>query len=540
MEPLIKAENISKSFGTLPVVLNISLEVHTGEVVGVIGQSGSGKSTLAMLLAGFHTADEGELYFKGNQLRWPFHVRSLGIEVIHQSPSLAEDLDITSNIFLGNEIGWPILGKWLKIPNRPRMDQEAAQILESLGMQFSSLRLVVANLTSEQRQMIAIARVMTCKPDLIIIDDPTRLLGYSNQQNLLSLIQMWQNQGISVLFSSNNLDHLLAVTDRIIVLRKGRQVAEYRTDDVDRDEILAKMIGTSDQQQLTPIIWALDSYYRAREQAESIQQSKALVEKDLVAQESFRRKLIDQLAEQVTVLDSANLALQDAQRRLLTELEQERKHLAREIHDQIIQDLLSTNYQLEEVEADDDAHPSLRENLTSIRTNIRGLIEELRVICGNLRPPTIDSLGVGAAIQSFAQEWARRTNISLKLETDEILGRFPETIALSIFRIVQEGLNNVYKHAEANEVKVSLKHTSPRSLMIEISDNGRGIPDDFDLSALSSKGHYGLLGVSERVALLGGRLRLQNQVSGGLLIQVEIPHPRVETMLSAVNEDTVV
>ena len=222
-------------------------------------------------------------------------------------------------------------------------------------------------------------------------------------------------------------------------------------------------------------------------------------------------------------MDSANLALQDAQRRLLTELEQERKHLAREIHDQIIQDLLSTNYQLEEVEADDDAPPSLRENLISIRTNIRGLIEELRVICGNLRPPTIDSLGVGAAIQSFAQEWARWTNISLKLETDENLGRFPETIALSIFRIVQEGLNNVYKHAEASEVKVSLKHTSPRSLMIAISDNGKGIPDDFDLSTLSSKGHYGLLGVSERVALLGGRLRLQN---------------RVETMLSAVNTDT--
>jgi signal transduction histidine kinase len=539
MEPLLKAENLSKSFGTLPVVLNVSLEVYTGEVVGVIGQSGSGKSTLAMLLAGFHTADEGELYFKGNQLRWPFHVRSLGIEVIHQSPSLAEDLDITSNIFLGNEIGWPPLGKWLKVPNRHRMDQEAAQILETLGMQFSSLRLVVANLTSEQRQMIAIARVMTYRPDLIIIDDPTRLLGYSNQQNLLSLIQMWQNQGISVLFSSNNLDHLLAVTDRIIVLRKGRQVAEYRTDDVDRDEILAKMIGTSDQQQLTPIIWALDSYYRAREQAESIQQSKALVEKDLVAQETFRRKLIDQLAEQVTVLDSANLALQDAQRRLLTELEQERKHLAREIHDQIIQDLLSTNYQLEEVEADDDSPPSLRENLTVIRTNIRGLIEELRVICGNLRPPTIDSLGVGAAIQSFAQEWARRTNIALKLETDENLGRFPETIALSIFRIVQEGLNNVYKHAEASDVKVSLKHTSPRSLMIAISDNGRGIPEDFDLSALSSKGHYGLLGVSERVALLGGRLRLQNQSTGGLLIQVEIPHPRVETMLTAVNSDMV-
>jgi signal transduction histidine kinase len=528
MEALLKAVNISKSFGTLSVVRNINLDVQPGEVVGLAGQSGSGKSTLAMLLAGFHVPDEGELYFDGRQLQWPFRVRSLGIEVIHQTPSLAENLDITSNIFLGNEIGWPILGRWLKVPNRHRMDQEAERILAQLDMQFASLRQVVANLSSEQRQMIAIARVLTCKPRLIIIDDPTRLLSYLYQQNLLALIQMWQQDGVSVLFSSNNLDHLLAVTDRIVVLRKGSRVAEFRTDEVDRDEILAVMIGTTDRQQLTPIIWALDSYYRAREQAESIQRSRTLLEKDLVVQESLRRELIDQLSEQITVLDSANLALQDAQRRLLTELEQERKHLAREIHDQVIQDLLSTNYQLEEVETDQGASLPVKEELTEIRSNIRDLIDELRRICGALRPPTIDSLGLGAAIQSYARDWTRRTGIPANLDLDVNLGRLPETIELSIFRIVQEGLNNVHKHAQANHVQIGLKHTSPRALLITISDDGQGLDEGFDLSTLSAEGHYGLLGLSERVALLGGRLNIQNQASGGLLIQVEIPHPRVK------------
>jgi signal transduction histidine kinase len=109
----------------------------------------------------------------------------------------------------------------------------------------------------------------------------------------------------------------------------------------------------------------------------------------------------------------------------------------------------------------------------------------------------------------------------------------PEAIELSTFRIIQEGLNNVSRHAAANRVVVTLEHTTPRSLMISIVDDGRGLPQDFDLSELSAEGHYGLLGISERVALLEGRLHIQNQVKGGTMVQVEIPHPRVETMASS-------
>jgi signal transduction histidine kinase len=352
-------------------------------------------------------------------------------------------------------------------------------------------------------------------------------LGYPYQQKLLSLIQTWQQQGTAVIFSSNNLDHLLAVTDRIIILRQGRRVAEHHTDEADREEIVAAMVGTTDRQQLTPIIWALDSYYRAREQAEKLRRSQALLERDLVAQDVLNRQLIDQLAEQINALDSANVALQDAQRRLLTELEQERKHLAREIHDQVIQDLLGVNYQLEEIETNEVVTPPLKGELTDIRNSIRVLVDDLRHICGNLRPPTIDSLGLGAALQSYTHDWSKRTGIPVTLDLDANLGRLPEAIELSIFRIVQEGLSNVRKHAQASGVQVCLKHTSPRTLMISLADNGQGLADDFDLSALSTQGHYGLLGLSERVALLGGRLKLQNQASGGLLIQAEIQHPRV-------------
>ena len=113
------------------------------------------------------------------------------------------------------------------------------------------------------------------------------------------------------------------------------------------------------------------------------------------------------------------------------------------------------------------------------------------------------------------------------LDLDPGLGRLPETIELSIFRVVQEALSNVQKHAGASAVQIGLEHTTPRTLMLSISDDGRGLAEDFDLRNLAADGHYGLLGISERVALLGGRSSLQNQAGGGFLVQAEIPHPRV-------------
>jgi len=534
VDPLLRVINLSKKYGTLVAIQQVSFEVYPGEVVGLAGRSGSGKSVLANLLAGLHEPSKGDIYFGNRRLQWPFRARELGIEVIHQEPNLAENLDITSNIFLNNEIGWPGFFKLLRVPSERQMDQEAIRILGRLQTNFSSLHEKVANLSSEQRQLVAIAQAMVRPARLIFVDEPTVLLGYFFQQRLLSLIQSWQQQGVAVIFSSKNLDHLFAVTDRIITLRKGRVVALHRTDETTREEIVAELVGVTSHQQPTPAIWALDSYYRARQQAEKLRHQQSLLERDLVKQDTLNQQLVDQLAEQVEALDQANMALQAAQRRLLTEREQERKHLARELHDQVIQDLLSVNYQLEELESHQSGTPELAAELDDIRLSIRMMVDDLRRICGNLRPPTIDSLGLGAALQSYTRDWGERTGIKVNLELDSKLGRLPEALELSIFRIVQEGLNNVRKHAQASQVAITLKHTSPRMLMISIVDNGHGLAEQFDFSGLSTAGHYGLLGISERVALLGGHLKLQNQVNSGLLLQVEIPHPRVDMSVKAV------
>lgn len=526
MEAVLRCINLSKYFGTLPALRQIDFQIKAGEVVGLTGRSGSGKTALVNILSGIEQPSEGDLYIAGQRMHWPFSARRHNISVINQQPILAERLDITTNIFLGNEIGWPSNASWLRIPNRRRMDQQATEVLAQLGAHFSDLRQQANNLSSEERQLVSIARALLHPAKLIIIDEPTQQLSYTYQQRLLTLIRLWQQQGAAILFSSNNLDHLFAVCDRIVVLRQGRSVADMQVDAVGREEVVAALVGTKDREQITPIMWALESYYRAREQTEQLGQRQEMLEQDLVAHDSLTNQLIEQLAIQISALDSANLALQNAQRRLLTEREQERKSLARELHDQVIQDMLGVNYQLEEIEAEVDQQ-NVAENLADVRHSIRGLVEDLRRICGNLRPPTIDSLGLGPALLSYSRDWSARSGIQVELNLDSQLARLPEALELSIFRIVQEGLNNVRKHAHASKVRIELRHNSPRSLMISIADNGRGMPNDFDLASLANKGHYGLLGISERVALLEGRLHVQNLSSGGLLIQVELPHPRV-------------
>lgn len=524
---LLRVNNLSKSFGTLPVINKVSFEIQPGEVVGLTGSTGSGKSVLIMLLAGLYEPNEGEIYFLNKRLGWPFAAQLQGIGVIHQRPTLADDFDIPSNIFLGNEIGSPLKLGWLRVLNHHRMDQEAMRLLTRLGVEVKSLREKAFNLTGEQRQMIAIARVLTFPAHMVIIDEPTISLSYPFQQRLLNLIQEWREQGVAVLFSSNDLDHLFSVTDRIIILNQGHIVANRRTDEITREEVVNYLLGTADPHQLGPINWDFDSYDMIRDHAEKLRYHQMLLEKDLAAEGSLNRQLTEQLAEQLRILDKTNLALRDAQIRLLSEREQERKSLARELHDQIIQDMLGINYELEEIGSYSSIPPAVETELTTIRQGIRDLVGNIRLICGNLRPPTIDSLGLGAALQSYLHDWSLRTGIQFELKLDDKLGRLPETTELSIYRIIQEGLNNVWHHAKASRVYLSLLHTSPRTLRISLQDNGTGLGEDLDLTELASDGHFGLMGVSERVSLMGGRLHLQNLPEGGSLLMVEIPHPRV-------------
>ena len=252
MAALLRVKNLSKTFGTLPVIRKVSLDIQGGEVIGLTGSTGSGKSVLVMLLAGLYEQNEGEIVFSGRRLVWPFSAQSLGIGVIHQRPTLVDHFDVAENIFLGSEIGKPDLLGCLRVLDRHKMDRKAGQLLNRLGVEVTSLREKAHNLSGEQRQMIAVARVLTSPVRLVIMDEPMVSLSYPFHQILLNLIQEWREKGVSVLFSSNDLDHLFAVTDRIIVLHQGRKVADQRTDEITREQMVNYLLGSTDNNKTSP------------------------------------------------------------------------------------------------------------------------------------------------------------------------------------------------------------------------------------------------------------------------------------------------
>lgn len=524
MHPILQFQRVGKRFGQFKAINQFDMEISEGEVVGLTGLTGSGKSVVAQLIAGLHTPTEGRILYKGNLLQRD----NPEIEVIHQVPALVNTMTVTMNVFLGRELFIPFVGRILHIPDQPRMEVKTRRALQTFGTANIELDEIVSNLSAEQRQIVAISRALVGNPQLIVLDDVTESLNYTNQQQLLSLIQTWRRENITVLFSSSNLDHLFAVTDRIFVMQQGMIVGSCETDETSHEEIVSAMVGYDRSEKDIPAILALDSYYRARQRTNQLYQQSSLLKEQIIRgqTDSLHQQLLAQLSKQVRALDQANSALQNAQRRLLTEREGERKHLARELHDQVIQDLLSVSYELEALSNDNDLVIGAQADLDSIRDNIRKLIEDVRRICSNLRPPTIDSLGLKAAIQSHTKAWSERAGIPVQLSFDLQTERLPEETELSIFRIIQEGLNNIYQHTSATRVEINLHSLSPRALMLSIADNGEGLPDDFDFVTMGKEGHYGLLGISERVALLRGHVRFVKREEGGLIIQAEIPHPR--------------
>jgi signal transduction histidine kinase len=521
---MLAIENVSRLHGNQNALNNVSVRVAAGEVVGFVDREGLGILELANILSGLHWPDSGQILIDGKRLQWPFRPQKYGIGIIYREPEIVESLDIASNIFLGSE---EENHRWFRFFRR-KTHQETTDLIARLNLNLPTPHTLAINLTKEQRQLVAIAQLVIQSPRIILIDNPSQTLSLPYQEQLLDLIRTWQQEDRAIVFNSSNLDYLFAVCDRIVVLREGKVVIDVQTDKTNREEIVAALIGFGDRRQITPVIWALDSYYQALRQAELLRHNKLLLEQDLARQDTINQGLLEQLSIQVEALDKANLALQNAQRRLLTEREQERKYLARELHDQTIQELLTVNYQLEEILDTAEVKQPLKTSIDTLRYNIRGMVDDLRQVCGKLRPPTIDSFGLGAALQSFTSTWSERTGIEVILEIDDAFGRLPEEIELSLFRIVQEGLSNVRKHAQASQVHVKLRHASPRMLHLSIADNGEGLDQKFDLSVLSRTGHYGILGITERVALMGGRINFRNQPDSGLLIQVEIPHPRMK------------
>lgn len=549
-EPLLEVRNLSKTFDRLPVLRDVTFSLARGEVLGLVGRQGAGKSTLLHLISGIMAPSSGTIYFDGKPFRFANRIETqkLGIETVYQTTGLINRFDTNNslyrdrqldvknarhtsglvehenaayNMLLGREV---TKGSFLKIIDWQKMIDIARSLLQEFALPPELAKEQVRNLSDEQRQVLMLARAFYRPCRLLLLDDILPALSFQRQNILLEKVKKLAAGGTSVIIISDDLKHLFDITDRILVLYEGRLVADRRTAEAVPREIVELIVGSSRREHVSPLIWALESYHAAQQQTEALRRTQASLRESLDAQDSLNRQLVERLRNQLVALDQLNAALQATQRRLITEREDERKALARELHDHHIQDLLGLNYRLEEVESS-GIPPLLQQEIASIRQGIRNVVSELRQVCSDLRPPTIDHHGLSGAIDSLAQEWADRNDVQLHLEIDPALGRLPEMIELSVFRIIQEGLSNIRKHAEARHVRLSLQRTPSASLLVRLEDDGRGLAAPVDLAAFSVNKHFGLVGISERVALLGGRMNIESSRGGGTILQIEIPSP---------------
>jgi ABC-type sugar transport system ATPase subunit len=252
-EPVLSIRGLTKRFGGLTAVRNVSWDIFPGEVVALLGDNGAGKSTLIKCISGVYHADEGEIFFEGRQSRFarPIEARREGIETIYQDLALANNLDVGANIFLGREIKKRYFGGLFHTLDEKTMLRESAAALASLEIHFANLTQPIESLSGGQRQAVAIARAVYWEAKLMIMDEPTNNLGVPEQQKVLELIRRLRDQGVPVILITHTLPDVFAVSDRLMVMHRGRKVAEKRTADTSTPELVQYMVGALDDTKLS-------------------------------------------------------------------------------------------------------------------------------------------------------------------------------------------------------------------------------------------------------------------------------------------------
>jgi ABC-type sugar transport system ATPase subunit len=247
-EPLLFVRNLTKVFGGLVAVDNVSFEVSRGEVVGLLGDNGAGKSTLIKCVSGVYRQEEGEIVFNGLPVQFatPMDARRVGIETIYQDLALANNLDVGANIFLGREVKKRRLGGLVQTLHDQHMLKESRQTLDSLQIRFPTLGEPIENLSGGQRQAVAIARAVYWDAKLMIMDEPTNNLGVPEQHKVLELIRTLRSRGVPVVLITHILPDVFAVTDRVLVMHRGRKVAEKITARTNAEELVQYMVGTKE------------------------------------------------------------------------------------------------------------------------------------------------------------------------------------------------------------------------------------------------------------------------------------------------------
>ena len=227
--PALRVSQLEKSYGPVRALRGASFDLYRGEVLALVGDNGAGKSTLVKCIAGDIQPDDGVIEVDGVAVRIddPQKARALGIETVHQDLALVEGLDIATNLFLNREllVRWPLL-RQLGFMDKRRMYRETTETLAQLHIRIPSVRQTVDRLSGGQRQSIAVGKAVAWGRHIVLLDEPSAALGVEQSRLVLDLIVRLRDTGVAVLLISHNMQQVIDVCDRAVVLRHGEKVGD--------------------------------------------------------------------------------------------------------------------------------------------------------------------------------------------------------------------------------------------------------------------------------------------------------------------------
>jgi D-xylose transport system ATP-binding protein len=237
--PLVEMKDISIAFGGLKAVDDASVDLHPGEVVGLLGHNGAGKSCLIKILSGAYRRDSGHIFINGEEatINNPRDAKQYGIETIYQTLGLADNVDAASNLYLGREL----LTRWGTLDDAS-MEAEARKVMGRLNPNFRRFKEPVTALSGGQRQSVAIARAIHFNARILIMDEPTAALGPAETAQVGELIKQLKAEGIGIFLISHDIHDVFDLADRVAVMKNGQIVGSGRTQDMTKDEVLGMII----------------------------------------------------------------------------------------------------------------------------------------------------------------------------------------------------------------------------------------------------------------------------------------------------------
>jgi D-xylose transport system ATP-binding protein len=246
MTPLLEVRGAHKRFGAIHALKGVSLTARRGEVTALLGDNGAGKSTLIKCISGIHRLDEGAILIDGTpvDLGTPAAARRAGIETVYQDLALFDNLTPAQNFYCGRELSGP---HWLPRPLQflkgGEMNRRSAAVIDRLKVKLPRFDVPVALMSGGQRQAIAVARATVFARDVVILDEPTAALGVREMRKVLDLILQLKAEGNAVLLVTHNMEHVVDIADRAVVLRQGMKVGELKPEAGNRQDLVAMIVG---------------------------------------------------------------------------------------------------------------------------------------------------------------------------------------------------------------------------------------------------------------------------------------------------------